>query len=109
MKKVLKKVIIFLIIVFIVLLTIKLIKFKIKYDYYQNIQPYRIPYVNEKVLENQEILLQMISYDTIPKKDIPENIYLDAEEVIGKCVKDNIIIKEGDFIYKDQLENCKKD
>ena len=48
----------------------------------------------------------MISYKNIHKFDMPKDIYIDIENIIGKCIKEDEVIKEGDFIYKDKLKEC---
>ena len=77
-------------------------------DYTNNLKKVmiRVPYAFVTLESNQLITEEQISYKNIKKIDVPDNIIHNANDIIGKCVKEGIAIEKDSYIKINQLKDC---
>ena len=101
-----------IVIVMLLFLLIKLLIFGMsviysKNTYKENLDKKQvlIPYVNQDVKAGSMIYSVMVNQELYLAKDMPKgDYYLNAIEVVGKCVSYDI--NKGSLFYKDMLIEC---
>ena len=101
-----KKTIIIVIGIIVILLLISIVPIlKIRKNYKQD-QLIKIPYANQMISSEQEITADMISFKNISSSELEETYYTSVEDIIGKCVKEKVIVGENSMIYYDTIAEC---
>lgn len=111
-KEIIKKAILIVIGIFLVILTFAYLKFKPIYsEYGENLdnRKVRVYYVVQDLDEGDIIYANMITTKEIYAKDLDNDYvsYIDADLLVGKCVKENVSIRAQDIIKSSLVEECK--
>lgn len=107
-----KKIILIVIGIFLVILIFAYLKFKPIYsEYDENLdnRKVRVCYAVQDLDEGDIIYANMITTKEIYAKDLDNDYvsYMDADLLVGKCVKENVGIRAQDIIKSSLVEECK--
>lgn len=107
-----KKIILIVIGIFLAILTFAYLKFKPIYkEYDENLdnRKVRVYYAVQDLDERDIIYANMITTKEIYVKDLDNDYvsYMDADLLVGKCVKENVSIRAQDIIKSSLVEECK--
>lgn len=105
--KLLTYIIIGAIIGFVLIIIIPTIYFKLHIKKINQEKMIRVPYTVVTLDSNSLITAELIDYKNVKETEIQDNVIYDANDIIGKCVKEGIAINENSYIKKNQLEDCK--
>lgn len=78
-----------------------------KEEYNENLdnRMIRVYYANGDILSGDVIYADMINSKEIKASDNDDYI-LDVDDLVGKCVKDNVNVYDGDIFKKDFVDDC---
>jgi len=99
----------FVLFIFCFLIYFACLKF-MNYRYSKNMNS-NLSKVNVTVSKSDLVGSDVVSFEHIEivnldKAELPKDIYINFNEIIGLCVKEGKKVKNGDYFYKNYLTNC---
>lgn len=71
-----------------------------------NISPVTVPYALEQIASGTKIDKSIVGFREVPPSMINRDVITDENEIIGKYVVSNTVIKKGSLFYKSSfIEN----
>ena len=90
------------IVVFVLIFVVPIINYKKNLEN----QLIKVPYANQEISSGEVVYANMISYKVMKISEFSDDYIRDIDSLVGKCVKDNILIEEGNFFAENYIEEC---